>query len=162
VNPAHHTAVLRGQQSHKKFGLSNPPDYCQRGHEFSPWNTGTQKDGRARLCLACDRQNRQKTAARNRLQHPDRDRKWRQDRNAVKREFLLSLKIACSRCGEDHPACLDFHHRDPATKDMNIAQVMGNISLKRLREEVQKCDVICSNCHRKLHWDEKASNKKSA
>lgn len=154
VNPAHHTAVLRGQQSHKKFGMSNPPAYCQRGHEFSPWNTGRQRNG-GRLCLLCDRNNRQKNAARNRAEHPERERATRQARHKAKREFLVSLKISCCRCGENHPACLDFHHRDPATKDVNISQVAGNISLKRLREEVQKCEVICSNCHRKLHWDEK-------
>lgn len=62
----------------------------------------------------------------------------------------------CQECGENHPACLDLHHRDPTKKDVNPAQI-GNKGwgMKRVEAEVAKCDVLCSNCHRKLHYEEK-------
>jgi len=61
---------------------------------------------------------------------------------------------ACIECGEDHPACIVFHHRDPEQKLFNIADARDvGPSKKRLLAEVAKCDVLCSNCHRKLHWE---------
>ncbi len=65
-------------------------------------------------------------------------------------EILSGLRC---KCGEDHWACLEFHHRDPAQKDMHISDLRrGTGSKKRILEEVAKCDVMCANCHRKLHF----------
>ena len=60
--------------------------------------------------------------------------------------------LAC-KCGETHPACLEFHHRDPATKKFNVAH--GAASSKAwatIQAEIEKCDVLCANCHRKEHF----------
>ena len=61
--------------------------------------------------------------------------------------------LSCIKCGESHTACLEFHHRDPTTKKFHIARFN---SLKQskgdLQAEMAKCDVLCANCHRKLHW----------
>ncbi len=72
------------------------------------------------------------------------------------RDYVLAYKLAhpCA-CGEAHPACLDFHHRDRTQKRDGISKaITSGWSLKRLIEEIAKCDLICSNCHRKLHWAE--------
>ena len=62
----------------------------------------------------------------------------------------------CATCGERHPACLDFHHRDPSTKEFNIASKSAmEHSLARLMKEIHKCVLLCSNCHRKLHYKER-------
>lgn len=68
------------------------------------------------------------------------------------REFKASLE--CLKCGENHIACLDFHHRDPKEKDSPISSKVGRWSRKRIMAEIEKCDVLCSNCHRKEHWKE--------
>ena len=76
----------------------------------------------------------------------------------IKKQWLADYKttLKCSRCPESHPATLDFHHRNPQDKDDAIGQLIVNgVSMKRLTEEIAKCDVLCSNCHRKLHWNEK-------
>lgn len=65
--------------------------------------------------------------------------------------FKNTLK--CEVCGEDHSACLDFHHTDPNEKEYSVAKLKN--SKKKLLEEVKKCKVLCSNCHRKLHYDER-------
>jgi hypothetical protein len=63
-------------------------------------------------------------------------------------------KLACIICGENHPATLDFHHRNPKYKEGNLAAVMShNLSLENIIAEIEKCDVLCSNCHRKLHYE---------
>jgi len=70
-------------------------------------------------------------------------RKWFQ-------EFKATLK--CSRCSENHPACLQFHHRDPTKKDLEVSvAVQRGWSIKRILEEIAKCDVLCANCHIKAH-----------
>ena len=82
-----------------------------------------------------------------RLQH---ERTHRQN----KREWLKELKhkLFCIKCGKNHIACLDFHHKNPVEKDMGIAKMLYRWSKKKIEEEIAKCDVLCSNCHRKEHY----------
>jgi hypothetical protein len=61
-------------------------------------------------------------------------------------------KLQCTRCGENEICCLDFHHRDKETKDLTISRAITNgWAIKRLLKEIEKCDIVCSNCHRKIH-----------
>ena len=46
---------------------------------------------------------------------------------------------------------MDFHHKDPSTKVFEIGSKGYKYSLEKLKEEVAKCDVVCANCHRKIH-----------
>jgi hypothetical protein len=62
----------------------------------------------------------------------------------------------CRRCGERDVRCLVFHHRDPKTKVFDLARgYCGQIGMDAIRKEVAKCDVLCANCHRKHHWEER-------
>jgi hypothetical protein len=75
------------------------------------------------------------------------------------RQWLQRYKsrLCCQRCGEIHPACLQFHHRDRKRKSYTISQVIGsrrNLSLAKLEEEISKCDILCGNCHALVHWQE--------
>jgi len=59
------------------------------------------------------------------------------------REFKATLN--CAECGEDHPACLDFHHNDPAKKEITLARLRQYVwSKERILKEVSKCTVLCS------------------
>jgi hypothetical protein len=69
------------------------------------------------------------------------------------RTFKASLK--CTKCEENHPAALDFHHEDPAQKDREVSWYIKNSQFAKAKEEVKKCVVLCANCHRKHHWEEK-------
>ncbi len=57
----------------------------------------------------------------------------------------------CSKCGYDKCAdALDFHHKDPNQKDFGISS--GDTrSWDSIKVELDKCDLLCSNCHRELH-----------
>jgi hypothetical protein len=60
--------------------------------------------------------------------------------------------LKCERCSENHPACLQFHHKDPSKKVLGIRQaVKRNWSVKRIQAEILKCEVLCANCHVKEH-----------
>lgn len=69
--------------------------------------------------------------------------------------ILQNLKrtLKCNRCPENHPAVLDFHHTDPNAKELAVScMVQKGFGLKKIQEEISKCEVLCSNCHRKHHW----------
>ena len=85
--------------------------------------------------------------------------KWR----TRKREEFAKLKstLRCKICGESHPACLDFHHKDSTQKENEIARLATNGSSELLEKELKKCDVLCANCHRKLHYKPLSSNGKT-
>lgn len=82
--------------------------------------------------------------------------KGKRTKNEIKewyREYKRTLY--CTICGENHPACLQFHHRNKAEKSFNIADMARRpTSKKRIINEIKKCDVLCVNCHAKLHWRE--------
>lgn len=61
--------------------------------------------------------------------------------------------LVCTNCGENHPACLEFHHIDPSTKEGLVAKMIH--TRLKLEKELKKCIVLCSNCHRKLHYNDK-------
>lgn len=72
------------------------------------------------------------------------------ERRASNRQLMEQHKTQCVRCSEPDKACLEFHHRDPADKLFTIAHNVQR-STSVLLEEIAKCVVICSNCHKKLH-----------
>jgi len=63
----------------------------------------------------------------------------------------------CYRCGAHYNgrngAIFQFHHRDPNIKEHSISRLIGR-SLKRLEEELEKCDLLCANCHSIEHGGE--------
>jgi len=72
-----------------------------------------------------------------------------------RREWLIELKksLKCTRCDGSHPATLTFHHKTGVVKSFEIGSTSRfKVSLKRLQEEIEKCEVLCANCHAKEHW----------
>lgn len=81
-------------------------------------------------------------------------RKRRIERAKWWHEYKLNQQWKCKECGESHPACVAFHHRNPEEKRMSVADLVGfAYSEKVILEEVAKCDAFCHNCHAKLHWE---------
>lgn len=68
-----------------------------------------------------------------------------------KRLAELKRDRACEDCGFDDPRALDFHHKDPSTKSFPIGRDAWKVSWERLLAEVDKCIVLCANCHRIRH-----------
>lgn len=76
------------------------------------------------------------------------------ERYRRKKQFTESLKESCIKCGESRPYVLDFHHKDKTQKDFTIGQIKKG-SLEILKNEIEKCVVLCSNCHREFHYLER-------
>ena len=83
----------------------------------------------------------------------------------TRKEFLGLYKSerGCKVCGEKDRVCLDFHHRDARTKNLKLRpnknrRTRGSwfvLGFDLLQKELALVDVLCANCHRKLHRDEK-------
>lgn len=66
-------------------------------------------------------------------------------------EIVNKIKEApCKDCNQVYPPyVMDFDHIDPSTKLNTISKmILCSSSLKKIMEEINKCEVVCSNCHR--------------
>jgi hypothetical protein len=97
------------------------------------------------------------TARRDRRRGQFR-RSLRKRRRKRKLELVAAYGGRCVDCGYAAcPEALQFHHRDPSTKDFGLGSFSG--SLNRLIEEAAKCDLLCANCHRIRHSREAAASR---
>ena len=64
--------------------------------------------------------------------------------------YDIKAELKCERCGFDHPAALDFHHKDPTQKSFGIS-ANKHIDKEKVLDEIKKCEVLCANCHRVEH-----------
>ena len=57
----------------------------------------------------------------------------------------------CEVCGyRKHPCALDFHHK--GKKDSDMTKLIRSNNWKNIKKELKKCSLLCSNCHRELHF----------
>ena len=71
-------------------------------------------------------------------------------RDLNRREVVRYLAThPCVDCGIANPVLLEFDHRDPRQKVMNVGIMIVSRRWLRVRAEIDKCDVRCVNCHRR-------------
>jgi HNH endonuclease len=82
------------------------------------------------------------------------------ERKAVAREtardyvYNYLLTHPCESCGETDPRVLEFHH--VGEKDMAVTTMTGGgYSIERIKAELEKCQVLCANCHRRITVEER-------
>ena len=71
-----------------------------------------------------------------------------------KKAYLIGLKGGkCEKCGYSKcMGALVFHHRNPATKEMDLStKTLQARKMEVLLEELKKCDLLCANCHAETH-----------
>jgi len=87
----------------------------------------------------------------------ERDIAKKDRRRARLRGWLHDYKARhcqCVRCGEDRPPALDFHHVDPASKERSVSRMVAfGYAKEKIRAEIDKCEVLCANCHRVEHYE---------
>lgn len=97
------------------------------------------------------------------FEHKASIRKYNRVRDSVHREEtqkkvrLIKLERGCQKCGfNQHAAALEFHHRNPDEKLFRLSE-SRNYSWKMVLQEIEKCDVLCSNCHAILEFEKRHS-----
>lgn len=117
--------------------------------EFSKRGNGLQP-----YCKECNRLQRKKNyeANRERDKQYTRKNRWRIRATALK--FVIQYvadRGGCCKCGETDFSCIDFNHLDRTTKTHNVSEmVAGGYSVYSIAAELDKCEILCANCHRKF------------
>lgn len=91
--------------------------------------------------------------------HRNRDKRFKYKTNYIhsrKSKFIISKGGKCAVCGYEYTGenacCFDFHHRENEDKSFNLnLDYINRKSMKLLLEELNKCDLLCAICHRKIH-----------
>ena len=79
----------------------------------------------------------------------------KEHRKRVKEELVAYKGGKCEICGYDKCiAALDFHHINPEEKDFAISNSNIYKNIEALKQEVDKCMLVCANCHRELHYQQ--------
>ena len=73
-------------------------------------------------------------------------------RKEIRIKAISHLGGRCIKCGySKYPEALEFHHRNPSKKDFNVSSKGHCRNWERVRKEIEKCDLLCANCHRETH-----------
>ena len=75
-----------------------------------------------------------------------------QRRKDKMKDYIISIGGKCIRCG--YNKCIQalcFHHRDPSGKDPEWSKNWG---MTKLKTELEKCDLLCHNCHMEVHQEQ--------
>ncbi len=73
-------------------------------------------------------------------------------RRLIKKKAVDLKGRRCEICGLVEDYCVyDFHHKDPNEKDFSLGDKKSTLVWSKVKEEVDKCMLVCSNCHRKIH-----------
>lgn len=119
---------------------------CKEVKQRSEFNRASaRKDGLQASCRECNRRYHYDNWERHMAQIRARRRRLRKQAQA----FLIGYLRAhpCVDCGETDIVVLEFDHlRD---KRAAISQMIGNQELRTIKAEIEKCDVVCANCHRR-------------
>ena len=129
---------------------------CEQFKEPTEFNSSKdRKDGLTSWCKICVRN-------RSKIWYNDNSEKVKYKESVTrkgKREWILGIKSSksCEKCGETHPSCMDFHHLDPTQKDFSISNALYKLHYTRelILAELEKCIVLCANCHRIFHHEER-------
>ena len=60
----------------------------------------------------------------------------------------------CNRCGETDIFKLHFHHVDPTKKEFQISKITAHVPWPIIKQEIDKCVLLCANCHTSLHSED--------
>lgn len=118
-------------------------------HEFYFRKRGPRSGKYYEKCKDCMKQRGRK------YYHDNKDRQLRlalirrRKSYYIKRDYVNKVKdVPCADCGQKYPFyVMDFDHRDGSDKLGHVAHMLSH-SIKYLEKEIQKCDIVCSNCHR--------------
>jgi len=108
----------------------------------------TCKDGRTNTCRVCACKRTSEWLKNNKEEYRLRINK----RNRKRKQMVVDhFGDKCHDCEKSYPPFVyEFHHLDPLQKDINPSGAITR-SMKRMWEELSKCIMLCSNCHKIRH-----------
>jgi DNA-directed RNA polymerase subunit RPC12/RpoP len=127
--------------------------------KFKSFHNNPTEYGEFRFCNRCQKQVPTKDFySRRRKPNSSVYCKTCSNEQAITRQRAIKSKMIeykggkCERCGYDKcQAALEFHHKDPSKKDFTIAHAKQRSFNDEIKQELDKCILVCSNCHREVH-----------
>ncbi len=134
--------------------MSKTCTICKEIKSFDCFHKKTRsKDGYQNVCKHCSKLKSQDYYNNNTEKHKLVTKNKLKEERSKKSEFINKIKTyyGCQLCNERESCCLEFHHC-VGEKEFNIAdfRTMG-VGFDKLKNEIAKCVILCSNCHKKVH-----------
>ncbi len=138
------------RQAKGLFGHTSKCKQCYR----SDWLV--KRSEKIDECRAADRAR----VAEWRLKNPEKEKAARDASRQRARAAVAEYKSSrgCESCGIKDHRVLDLHHRDRSSKVAAVSQLISRASAAALAAEMEKCKVLCANCHRIEHYEEAQSS----
>ena len=119
----------------------------------------TDKQKAARLAREYYHRNKESCKARHKQWYTEnKEYSLEQQREKKRQRKLWAISYlggCCSKCKQEyHPAVYEFHHTKPEEKDRDPSKMML-LSQEKLKAELDKCILLCANCHRIEHHGDK-------
>ena len=119
---------------------------CKTSRLITDFNFRNRAAGvRHIYCRKCGKKFTRSHYRRNKRQYIDRSIRAKE----MRREYVRQVKSRpCADCGVQYPYyVMDFDHREGEEKSFEMNRVIY-VTMRALKQEIEKCDVVCSNCHR--------------
>jgi hypothetical protein len=127
---------------------------CQAHKPITEYNFRNRLAGiRHSYCKECGKHFTHRHYERNKSQYLDRNARAYAKRKAL----VLQMKSRpCADCGVQYPYyVMDFDHREGVLKSFALNSV-NRVTMRAIIQEIEKCDVVCANCHRERTQRRKA------
>lgn len=125
---------------------------CQNNLEQDEFNWKIKDVKRASYCKNCSRKYIKNHYDNNRKYYLEKAKRRNKNLKNQLQEYLFNYlnNSECADCGEKDILVLEFDHREKIEKSYNISHILRNsMTLDKLTDELEKCDVRCANCHRR-------------
>lgn len=118
------------------------------GVEKSEEEFGKKGDRRLHRCKQCINEYQRQHYEQNKEKYKRKAKTW--NHKVRKRYQQLKEATPCDDCGGMFPYYVtEYDHRDPSTKADNVASLISRgVGWEKLMAEIEKCDLVCANCHR--------------
>lgn len=127
-------------------------DTCKIPKPDSEFNKNkAKKDGLNSICKECSRKrSRQYYKEKGELHKKNVVRRNKKNRKVLQDYILQHFKSnSCKDCGNSDPRVLEFDHLPQFKKSKDISRLLAaSVSTNTLQKEMDKCEVVCANCHK--------------
>lgn len=115
-----------------------------------------REDGLQRICKLCMKEEHKKSY------NKDKEKYYKRIQIQIKKCIELvdnfKKKSSCVKCGEKRYWILDFHHKNPNEKKFDVGSLRMTGSTNKIKTEIEKCVLLCKNCHYDFHHNERQNN----
>lgn len=129
---------------------------CNQELPIEDFGIKTRRSGKQNLqpyCKVCNREYHRNHYEKNKSEYLEKNKDYKTSNKTKMFEFLKEK--SCVDCGNNDIRVLEFDH--VGDKTATISKVLPSWSWKRLLTEIEKCDVVCANCHRVRTYERSGS-----